>query len=125
MKAGSKLGLSDLGQRRDVRYPLHLPVIVKATGGGRSETSGLSDNISVRGVLFFTANPIPQGSSVRMFVRFPDGIDDNFGLAGMGKVLRVSRAAPGKFAMAIGCDRPLRVEWRDGKQPPQPERPST
>ena len=54
--------------RRNVRYPLHLPVSVRA---GPQRDAHRSGGISVNGILLSSAFLIPEGSNVELAVGVP------------------------------------------------------
>jgi len=96
-------------ERRDIRYPLHLPVSLKVAD---KELHTRAENISFGGILLSSASLIPEGSTVEVA----------FGVASLpstgaesslrGKVLRVQPKATGDFAVAIAFEHP----FRDGLQ---------
>jgi len=92
--------------RRDIRYPLNLPVSLKLA---HKEICGRSENISLGGILLSSAFLIPEGSSVEVEVevavaRMPDRGTQ---LSARGKVLRVRPKATGDFAVAIAFESPF------------------
>jgi hypothetical protein len=99
----------DYGKRREVRFPLHLPVNVVGENVPQ-QISARSENISLRGILFSAGSAILHGSSVTVFVAVPGmGTRSPFGLASTGKVVRVSRQQSGSFAVAVACDHPFQM----------------
>jgi hypothetical protein len=91
-------------ERRDVRYPLHLPVSLRLA---HKEMHARSENISLGGILLSSAFLIPEGSVVEVA----------FGVAHLperhssarGKVLRVRPKATGDFDVAIAFEHPFRT----------------
>ena len=96
-------------ERRDIRYPLHLPVSLKLA---HKELHTRSENISLGGILISSAFLIPEGSTVE--VAFGVAHPPNTGTqsSARGKVLRVQPRATGDFALAIAFEHP----FRDGLQ---------
>lgn len=91
-------------ERRNPRFPLHLPVSVKLA---HKEIYGRSENISIRGILLSSQFQIPEGSAVEVKVGVAHMPDHTMLLAARGKVLRLQPKASGNFAIAIECDRPF------------------
>jgi len=100
-------------ERRDVRYPLHMPVILKMA---HKQMQARSENISLRGILLSSTALIPQGSMVEVAVGVANLPDHGVQLSARGKVLRVKPETSGNFAMAIAFERPFEL----GLQKPQP-----
>lgn len=93
-------------QRRDVRYPLNMPVILKMA---HKEMHARSENISMRGILLSSASLIPQGSTVEVAVGVANLPDQGVQLSARGKVLRVKPETSGNFAVAIAFERPFEL----------------
>ena len=89
-------------ERREFRYPLQLPVLVKMA---RKEMRTRSENISLRGILLSSAFLIPEGATVDVAVGVNHTSDPGILLNARGKVLRVQPKASGDFAVAIRLDR--------------------
>jgi hypothetical protein len=107
--------------RRDIRYPLNLPVSLKLA---HKEMCGRSENISLGGILLSSAFLIPEGSKVEVEVevaaaRVPDRGTQ---LSARGKVLRVRPKATGDFAVAIAFESPFEFALQGLK--PDSVRPS-
>lgn len=93
--------------RRDIRYPLHMPVTLKVA---RKEMQARSENISLRGILLSSASLIPQGSAVEVAVGVANLPDHGVQLSARGKVLRVQpEETSGNFAVAIEFERPFEL----------------
>ncbi len=92
--------------RRDIRYPLHMPVSVKLAS---KEILTRSENISLRGILLSSGLLIPQGSTVEVSVGVANLPDHGVQLSACGKVLRVQPETSGKFAVAIGFEHPFEL----------------
>jgi hypothetical protein len=76
-------------ERRNIRYPVHLPVLLRLA---HEAIHARSDNISVGGVLVSGALPIHEGSTVEVEASLPSpGVQ----LSARGKVLRVLPQASG------------------------------
>jgi PilZ domain-containing protein len=86
-------------QRRDLRYPLHLPVLVSMSQ--RKEMRTRSENISLGGILVSSAILIPEGSVVEVSVGVDHLPDPGILLRARGKVLRAHPKDTGEFAIAI------------------------
>jgi hypothetical protein len=93
-------------ERRDVRYPLHMPVILKLA---HKQMQARSENISLRGILLSSAFLIPQGSTVEVAVGVANLPDQGVQLSARGKVLRVQPETSGNFALAIAFERPFEL----------------
>jgi hypothetical protein len=93
-------------ERRDVRYPLHMPVILKLA---HKQMQAHSENISLRGILLSSASLIPQGSMVEVAVGVANLPDHGVQLNARGKVLRVKPETSGNFAVAIAFERPFEL----------------
>ena len=85
-------------ERRDVRYPLNLPVSVKL---GDGEMRAYSENISLGGILLSSAYLIPEGSTVELAI----GVSQRPLLSARGKVVRAQPTISGNFAVAIVFER--------------------
>jgi hypothetical protein len=91
--------------RKDVRYPLHLPVLVRSKGG---EIHAQSENISLHGILLSSASQI-TGPAVQLEITVRSAPHRTV-LIGQGKVLRVELKAAGDFSVAIACEYPFRLK---------------
>jgi hypothetical protein len=88
-------------ERRDIRYPVHLPVSLKVAD---KELHTRSENISLGGILLSSAFLIPEGSTVEVafgVVSLPDTIIRS---SVRDRVLRVQPKATGDFAVAIAFE---------------------
>lgn len=88
--------------RRDVRYPLHLPVLIRMS---QKDLHTRSENISLGGILLSSTSLIPEGSAVEVAVGVENLPDPGILLNARGKVLRVESNAAGEFTVAIKLDR--------------------
>jgi hypothetical protein len=93
-------------ERRDVRYPLQLPVSVKLA---HKEMRARSENISLGGILLSSAFLIPEGSAVEVAVGVANLPDPGTLLSARGKVLRVQPRPTGDFAVAIQLEQSFEV----------------
>jgi hypothetical protein len=84
-------------ERRDVRYPLNLPVSVKL---GDGEMRAHSENISLGGILLSSAFLIREGSTVELTI----GVSHRPLLSARGKVVRAQPTVSGNFAVAIAFE---------------------
>jgi PilZ domain len=89
-------------ERREIRYPLHLPVSVKLA---HQEMHAFSENISLGGILLSSALLIPEGSTVELAVGVAAPHRPNTVLSARGQVVRVQPKAIGDFAVAIMLER--------------------
>lgn len=95
--------------RRDLRYPLHLPVLVRLAD---QEIHAQSENISLSGILLSSELSIPEGSDVELAVGVARLPDYGMLLMARGKVRRLEARASGAFAMAVECDHPFELRRR-------------
>ncbi|HEY6337639.1 MAG TPA: PilZ domain-containing protein [Candidatus Sulfotelmatobacter sp.] len=107
--------------RRDIRYPLHMPVTLKLA---HQRTQARSENISLRGILLSSASQIPEGSTVEVAVGVATLPDHGVQLSASGKVLRVQPKPSGSFAVAIEFERPfvLGLQTPDTSAPEERDR---
>jgi hypothetical protein len=103
-------------ERRDFRYPLHLPVLVRVAQ--RKALHARSENISLGGILVSSAFLIPEGSAVEVSIGVEHMPDPGILLSARGKVLRVQPKDTGDFSVAIQLDGAFRLPFA------QPESPS-
>ncbi len=94
-------------ERRDFRFPLHLPVLIKTVQ--RKETRARTENISLGGILLSSACLIPEGSVVEISIGVEHLADPGILLNARGKVLRVHPKATGDFSVAIQLDGVFRL----------------
>jgi len=92
-------------ERRDIRYPLHLPVSLKLAD---KELHTRSENISLGGILLSSAFLIPEGSTVEVAFGVASLPDLGTQSSARGKVLRVQPKVTGDFAVAIAFEHPFR-----------------
>jgi hypothetical protein len=92
--------------RRDLRYPLRLPVSVRLAN---RELHTQSENIS-RGILLSSTVLIPEGSAVQLAVTVANTSNPDFFLTNYGKVVRVRLKDPRDFAVAIECEQPFQIK---------------
>jgi PilZ domain len=89
-------------ERRDFRFPLHLPVLVRMPPC--KEMHARSENISMGGILLSSAFLIPEGSAVEVSIGVEHMPDPGILLSAHGKVLRVHPKDTGEFELAIRLD---------------------
>ncbi len=89
-------------ERRDFRFPLHLPVLVRMPP--LKEMHARSENISMGGILLSSAFLIPEGSAVEVSIGVDHTADPGILLSAQGKVLRVRPKDTGEFELAIRLD---------------------
>lgn len=95
--------------RRDLRYPLHLPVLVQFHN---EKIHARSENISVGGILLSSEFSIPEGASVDLAVGVARLPDYGMLLTARGRVRRLQPTVAGTFAVAIECDHPFELSRR-------------
>ncbi len=91
---------------RDIRYPLHLPVLVKLAD---KEIRTRSENVSMGGILLSSAVMIPEGSAVGVDVGVAHLSHIGALLTARGKVVRVQTRPSGDFAVAVQLERPFKI----------------
>jgi hypothetical protein len=89
-------------ERRDFRFPLHLPVLIKTVQ--RKDMRARSENISLGGILLSSSCLIPEGSIVEISIGVEHLADPGILLKARGKVLRVHPKTTGDFSVAIKLD---------------------
>jgi hypothetical protein len=104
-------------ERREFRYPLHLPVLVRMLQ--RDEMRARSENISLGGILLSSAFLIPEGVAVEVVVGVEHLADPGILLNARGRVLRVVPRTTGDFAVAILLDRSFQLPRAEPACPPQ------
>ena len=93
-------------KRRDIRYPLHLPVSLKLA---EKEIRTRSENVSLGGILLSSDCMIPEGSTVGVDVGVADLSHIGALLTARGKVVRVRPRPGGDFAVAVQLERPFEI----------------
>lgn len=102
-------------ERRDLRFPLHLPVLVRMAQSKEMHTR--SENISLGGILLSSAFLIPEGAAVEVSVGVEHLPDPGILLSARGKVLRVQPKDTGDFAVAIQLEGAFRLPLSKPKSP--------
>jgi hypothetical protein len=102
-------------ERREMRYPLHLPVLVRMA---RKEMHARSENISLGGILLASNILIPEGAAVEVVVGVQHLPDPGVLLSALGTVLRVQRKAAGDFGVAIRLERSFELPFTKRTGPP-------
>jgi hypothetical protein len=79
-------------RRAAQRFDVHLPVTVKLPEGA-SEGQGFTQDLSMRGVFFYTDFPLTEGSSVELTLVMPSEITlaENMPVRARGRVTRLSQ----------------------------------
>jgi hypothetical protein len=93
-------------KRRDIRYPLHLPVSLKLAD---KEIHTRSENVSLSGILLSSDFMIPEGSTVGVDVGVAHLSHVGALLTARGKVVRVQPRPSGDFAVAVQLERPFEL----------------
>jgi hypothetical protein len=104
-------------ERRDFRYPLHLPVLIRMAQ--QKEIHVRSENISLGGILLSSSFLIPEGSAVEVSVGVEHMPDPGILLNARGKVLRVQPRSAGDFAVAIKLEGKFKLPLTDDGASPQ------
>jgi PilZ domain len=83
-------------RRPTQRFALHLPVSVRLAGADR-ESSGYTQDLSARGVLFYTDLPLAKADAVELTFVMPSEITlaDTMRVRCRGKVVRVAAPSGG------------------------------
>lgn len=102
-------------ERRDFRFPLHLPVLVKIAQ--RKEMHTRSENISLSGMLLSSSSLIPEGSAVEVSVGVDHLPDTGILLSARGKVVGVYPKDSGDFSVAIQLDSKFTIPQIRTEQP--------
>ncbi len=89
-----------------MRYPLHLPVVIKTD---RQEMHARSENISLGGILLLSDRLIPEGATVEVAVGVQHTADPGILLSARGRVLRAQAKSTGDFAVAIRLERSFQL----------------
>jgi hypothetical protein len=93
-------------ERREMRYPLHLPVLIRMA---RKEMRARSENISLGGILLSSDCLIPEGTTVEVAVGVEHTPDPGILLSARGQVLRAQPTGSGDFALAIRLERSFQL----------------
>jgi hypothetical protein len=102
-------------ERRDFRFPLHLPVLVRTAQ--RKEMHTRSENISLSGMLLSSSSLIPEGSAVEVSVGVDHLPDTGILLSARGKVVGVYPKDSGDFSVAIKLDAGFTIPQVRTEQP--------
>jgi len=102
-------------ERRDVRYPLHLPVLIRMAA--RKQLRARSENISLSGILLSSSFLIPEGSAVEISIGVEHLPDPGILLSAHGKVLRVRPRETGDFSVAIQLEGAFRLPLSETELP--------
>ncbi len=97
-----------------MRYPLHLPVLIKMA---RQEMRARSENISLGGILLSSDSRIPEGATVEVAVGVAHTPDPGILLSARGKVLRVHPNLAGDYAVAIQLERSFELPFAASRAP--------
>ena len=103
--------------RRDFRYPLHLPVLIRMAQ--RKDMRARSENISLGGILLSSSFQIPEGSNVEVSVGVDHMQDPGILLNARGRVLRVQPKETGDFAVAIKLEGAFKLPLSHDSRPNQ------
>ncbi len=95
-------------ERRETRYPLHLPVLIKVA---RQEMRARSQNISLGGILLSSNSLIAEGATVEVAIGVTHTPDPGILLSARGQVLRVQPNPAGDYAIAIRLERSFELPF--------------
>ncbi|PYX47226.1 MAG: hypothetical protein DMG79_14490 [Acidobacteria bacterium] len=110
-------------ERRDLRYPLHLPVLIRMAQ--RKEMHTRSENISLGGILLSSSFLIPEGSAVEVSIGVQHLPDPGILMSARGKVLRVLPKETGDFSVAIKLDEAFTTPLSESQPPSDFRKQST
>ena len=91
-------------ERKFQRFNLRLPVHVRFSSG---EANAISNNISIGGLLLESNRLIPDHSGIEFTITVGGEAPRSIILGGTGEVVRVERADPSTFRIAVACAQPL------------------
>lgn len=109
------------------RFPYLLPVSLRQTVGS-VEGVGFTQDLSSRGVFFFTDAPLTGGAEIELTLRMPSEITlgESMPVRCRGRILRVTRpAAPAQGSSAATCETKIGVAVRLECYEYLPEKPSS
>jgi|SRR5579863_10364391 hypothetical protein len=91
-------------RRAGQRFPFLLPLTVRQVSTAL-EAPGFTQDLSSRGVFFFTDMPLPEGAEVEITLRMPSEITlgESMPVRCRGRVLRVAKPAAGA-SPAVGAE---------------------
>ena len=94
------------------RFPYLLPLTLRQRGT-TIESVGFTQDLSSRGVFFFTDAPLTEGAEIELTLRMPSEITlgESMPVCCRGRVLRIVRPV-GRFANAVTS--PVRAETKIG-----------
>ena len=84
-------------RRGEQRFPLRLPVVVRAIHGSIREEASLTRDVSARGAFFYLDTRLAEGTPVEMVLTLPAEITltENIRVRCKGKIVRVVRPING------------------------------
>jgi hypothetical protein len=84
-------------RRGEQRFPLRLPVLVRAMHGRVPEESSLTRDVSARGAFFYIDSKLAEGTPIELVLTLPAEITltESIRVRCKGKVVRVVRAING------------------------------
>jgi hypothetical protein len=92
-------------QRKKRRFPVREPASVKVHREvGWEEVQGITENVSLRGVLLITDSPLPIGSEVEIALTLELGGAPSVTVYGRGKVVRTEPRSERTIAVGIQCE---------------------
>src|SRR5262249_40494907 len=95
-------------RRRSLRYSVQLPVSI-TMAKARVSITARSENMSLHGILIVSDVLISEGYVVELQIQ----AGSSFLLGGRGQVLRVAPRPSARFAIAVGCESPFRLDRRE------------
>ncbi len=92
-------------QRTAPRFRVRIPVSARISDGGDLEVFSHTENISHKGLYFFTDSKVPEGSSIEFTLTLPPEVtlSASIPVSGAGRVVRVEET-PGKLGVAVQID---------------------
>lgn len=88
---------SEQERRAEQRFPLRLPVVIKAFEGQVREESSLTRDVSARGAFFYVDTKLTEGTNIELVLTLPSEITltESIRVRCKGKVVRVIESVPG------------------------------
>lgn len=92
-------------QRAAPRFRVRIPVAARISHGADLEVFSHTENISHKGLYFYTNSDVPEGSNVEFTLTLPPEVtlSASIPVSGAGRVVRVE-TAPGKLGIAVQID---------------------
>jgi hypothetical protein len=94
-------------RREEQRFPLRLPVVVRAVHDGIQEESSLTRDVSARGAFFYLDSKLTEGTPLELILTLPAEITltEDIRVRCKGRVVRVvCPSNAGKMGVAAAID---------------------